>query len=102
MANFVKRLAKFRFSRRLFVPLQPISETDKSEFMEIKWIDGFVIKTSVSAEHSVVIAANKEGLLSLAKQLNDLANENIGSHIHYDEYNSLEDGSCELIIEKID
>lgn len=88
--------------KRLFETLRAKKKLSKSEFMEIKWIDGFVIKTSVSAEHSVVIAANKEGLLSLAKQLNDLANENIGSHIHYDEYNSLEDGSCELIIEKID
>ena len=30
-----------------------------------------------------------------------LAGEEPGSHIHYDEYNSLEDGSDELIIEKI-
>ena len=29
-----------------------------------------------------------------------LAEETPGSHIHYDEYNSLEEGSSELIIEK--
>lgn len=69
--------------------------------MEIKWKDGFTIKVNVLADKSVVIAANKEGLQSFAMQLNDLANEYIGSHIHYDEYTSLEDGSCELIIEKI-
>lgn len=68
--------------------------------MEIKWQDGFSIKVTVDNENQVVISANKEGLLSLATQLKDLADEDIGSHIHYDEYNSLEEGSTELIIEK--
>ncbi len=49
----------------------------------------------------VVIAANREGLLSLAGQLSALADQTPGSHIHYDEYNSLEEGSAELIIAKI-
>ena len=69
--------------------------------MEIKWEDGFTIKVSVEHKNTVLISANKEGLLSLAAQLHTLANEEIGSHIHYDEYNSLEKGSSELIIEKI-
>lgn len=69
--------------------------------MEIKWQDGFTIKVNVENKNQVVISANKEGLLSLATQLNDLADEDIGNHIHYDEYNSLEEGSSELIIEKI-
>ena len=69
--------------------------------MEIKWQDGFTIKVSIDHGNNVVISANKEGLLSLAAQLKELANEETGSHIHYDEYNSLEDGSSELIIEKI-
>lgn len=30
-----------------------------------------------------------------------LANEETGSHIHYDDANSLENGSAELIIERI-
>ena len=66
--------------------------------MEIKWEDGFTIKVSVDDGNTVVISANREGLLSLANQLTALANEHTGSHIHYDEYNSLEDGSSELII----
>lgn len=68
--------------------------------MEMKWKDGYTINVRVE-ERSVVISANKEGLLSLASQLKDLANEDVGSHCHYDEFNSLEDGSPELIIEKI-
>ena len=69
--------------------------------MEIKWQDGFTIKVNVENENQVVISANKAGLLSLATQLKDLADEDKGRHIHYDEYNSLEEGSSELIIEKI-
>lgn len=68
--------------------------------MEINWEDGFTVKVRVEDGGNVVISANKEGLLSLAGQLTDLANEETGCHIHYDAYNSLEDGSSELIIEK--
>ena len=65
--------------------------------MKIEWVDGFEI--SVSIEHGeAVISANREGLLSLAMQLKALAKEKPGSHIHYDEHNSLEDGSADLII----
>ena len=68
--------------------------------MDIAWIDGYEIKVSI--EHgTTVISANREGLLSLAAQLTALANAEIGAHIHYDEYNSLEDGSTELMIERI-
>lgn len=70
--------------------------------MEINWEDGFTIKVRVDDVKTVVISANKEGLLSLASQLRTLANEETGCHIHYDEHNSLEDGSSELIIEKIE
>ena len=68
--------------------------------MEMNWVDGFTIKVRVESGN-VVISANKEGLLSLANQLRTLANEASGTHCHYDEYNSLEDGSSEMIIEKI-
>lgn len=67
----------------------------------MNWIDCFTIKVKVESGN-VIISANKEGLLSLASQLKNLADEAAGSHCHYDAYNSLEDGSCELIIEKIE
>lgn len=67
--------------------------------MDLKWIEGFII--SVKNDGNVTISANKEGLLTLADQLISLANEESGTHIHYDEYNSLEDGSSAMIIEKI-
>ena len=67
--------------------------------MKIEWIDGFEIKTVVENDE-ILISANREGLLSLAKQLAALANGVPGDHIHYDEYNSLEKASAEMTIEK--
>lgn len=66
-----------------------------------KWIDGFEIQTKVE-DGLITIVANKEGLLSLANHLLNLAQNEVpsGSHIHLDEYNSLEEGSRELIIQK--
>ena len=68
--------------------------------MEMEWKAGFTIKTRIE-NGAAVISANREGLLSLAAQMTALANGEIGAHVHYDEYNSLEDGSAELIIERI-
>ena len=65
--------------------------------MDITWEDGFSIKVKVDSG-TVIISANKEGLRSLAKQLTTLAEALPGSHIHYDEDNSLEEGSAEMII----
>ena len=70
--------------------------------MDIEWEDGFAVKVSVDEGSTVVISANREGLLSLARQLTAMANEEVGSHIHYDEYKSLEEGAHEMIIEKIE
>lgn len=69
--------------------------------MRIRWEEGFKIGVSVS-EGEATISANREGLLSLANILADLANERSGAHIHLSEDNSLEDGSAELIIERVD
>ena len=68
--------------------------------MKAEWVDGFEIR--VTAEKGeTVISANREGMLSLAKHLTALADGTPGDHIHYDESNSLEEGSAELIIERI-
>ena len=68
--------------------------------MKVEWVDGSEIR--VRAEGGgTVISANREGLLSLAKQMTALAEEPPGSHIHYDENNSLEAGSAELIVERV-
>ena len=66
--------------------------------MEISWEEDFAIRVK-SVRGVVVVSANREGLLSLAAQLMALAEAQPGSHIHYDESNSLEEGSAEMIIE---
>ena len=68
--------------------------------MHIEWVDGFEIRVTADRQEAV-ISANRAGLLSLARQLEALANGAPGDHIHYDENNSLEEGSAELIIERL-
>ena len=68
--------------------------------MIVKWVDGFSI--TVKEDNGIVtISANREGLQSLAGQLATLADGVPGDHIHYDEQNSLEEGSAEMIIERV-
>ena len=67
--------------------------------MIMGWIDGFEIRTAVKS-NNIVISANREGLLSLAKHLTALADGEPGDHVHYDEVNSLEEGATEIIIER--
>ena len=69
--------------------------------MKIRWIDGASLRV-LSENGTATICANREGLLSLARQLTDLAEETPGSHIHYDDTNSLEDGSDQLIVELVE
>jgi hypothetical protein len=66
------------------------------------WEDDFQIIVHES-NNQTLIRANKAGLTSLAIQLLTLAQDILpsGRHLHYDESNSLESGSKELIIEKI-
>ena len=60
--------------------------------MTLKWEGNFKIKVS-----------DTDGLVSLANHLLNLSQSSVqtGTHLHFDENNSLEDGSLDLIIEKI-
>ena len=68
--------------------------------MEMKWTDGFEIRVRID-HGAAVISANSAGLRSLADQFSALAETAPGSHIHYDEYNSLEAGSAGMIVERM-
>ena len=68
--------------------------------MNIEWIEGSEISVRISGDKEITVSANREGLLSLAGQLKTLAEGKPGDHIHYDEYNSLEEGSSQMLIEK--
>lgn len=70
--------------------------------MDFKWENGFSIAVRVEEDGTVVLSANKEGLLSLANHLVALAQQPQCGHFHLDEHNSLDDGSAELIVERID
>ena len=58
--------------------------------------------TNYSNEKECVITANKEGLISLARQFLTLAQCPINNHYHLDSFVGLEDGSDELVICKDD
>lgn len=75
-----------------------IPEYDSNKGMEYLWEDGFEIRTEVSGS-AIKISANREGLISMATHLLTLAEMPIRGHLHYDDINSLEDGSVELVIE---
>ena len=65
----------------------------------MKWIEGHSIGVRIDGG-TAIVSANREGLLSLANCLSELADSPAGSHFHLDEYNALEDGSTQLILEK--
>ena len=70
--------------------------------MKTEWEEGFKIFVHTRNNHEATISANKKGLLSLACQRRSLAEGKQGDHIHYDEYQSLEEGSLEMIIERVE
>ena len=67
--------------------------------MKLNWENDFQITAKIE-DKIIHISANRAGLISLANHLTALAQEVPGSHIHLDEFNSLEDNSNELIIER--
>jgi hypothetical protein len=79
-----------------------IPEYNESNGMKLEWEDGFKIEVQEQSPRSILIKANKAGLFSLARHLLALSVSSIpaGYHLHFDDLNSLEDGSCELVIEK--
>lgn len=69
--------------------------------LKYEWESGFEIKAEIN-EGVIIISANKAGLISLAKHMLVLAQDAVpvGHHMHFDEYNSLEESSAQLIIDK--
>lgn len=74
---------------------------DKTNGLKCNWENGFEIEVQDQAG-AIRIIANKEGLQSLANHLLNLAQDEVpkGYHLHFDQHNSLVEGSLELIIEK--
>ena len=78
-----------------------LEDYSKEEGIKLKWENGFNIRVEREGDE-VLILANKAGLISLANHLLTLSQDEVleGTHIHLDEYNSLEENSLDIIIEK--
>jgi hypothetical protein len=79
-----------------------IPEYDSNKGFSYKWENGFEIKIG-REDNTIVLSANKAGLLSLANHCINLAQDDVpfNYHLHFDQSNSLEDGSLELLIQKV-
>jgi hypothetical protein len=79
-----------------------VPDYSKQNGLQMEWEDGSAISVEI-ANASILIEANRAGLVSLARLLLTLAGERVpaGHHWHLDDSNSLEDGSSDLIIEKM-
>ncbi len=67
-----------------------------------EWADEGRVNVRRDVDGSVIIEANADGLISLAKLFLFLALESVpaGSHSHQGDYNDLDDGSLELTVAK--
>jgi hypothetical protein len=79
-----------------------VPQYQTEEGIKTTWDNDFIFE-SVFQGNSIVIKANEAGLRSIARHLLTLAQYEVpaGCHIHYDDLNSLEDGSFEIILEKL-
>ncbi len=68
----------------------------------LNWEGNFKIKVS-DITGSILIEGNTDGVVPLENHLLNLSQSPVstGTHLHLDEHNSLEEGSLDLIIEKI-
>lgn len=85
------------FSHKMYVDVPEYT----GHRLELVWDPDFTIHVS-SADGSVTIEANSQGLISLARHMLALVQANVPehSHFHLDMYNALEEGSSELIVVK--
>ncbi|MBR4450422.1 MAG: hypothetical protein IKS39_01130 [Clostridia bacterium] len=58
-------------------------KSEECRIMEIKWEDGFKISIKSDGK-TIILSANREGLISLARILDSLSAELPGSHFHLD------------------
>lgn len=78
-----------------------VPDYNSEEGIKYIWENNFEIEVRGNGAE-IVLIANKAGLISLATHFLTLAEDSVmpGVHLHYDENNSLEEGSYDLIIQK--
>ena len=71
------------------------------EGLDVVWENGSKYAIKI-ADNTVMISANKNALISIAKQMIYMACNNlpVGSHVHYDSFFTETNGEYELVIEK--
>lgn len=69
--------------------------------LRLHWVEGGELAVTLQAG-AVCVRGNPAGLTSLAGHLLNLAQAGmpVGHHLHLDEYNALEEGSLEVILER--
>ena len=79
-----------------------VPDYEEQVHLRFEWDEGFEIILERNAD-GVAIKANAPGLISLARHMLMLAQLDVpaGSHLHLTEGCELEDGSGELIIDKL-
>ena len=79
-----------------------IPDTEPRNGMHFNWTDGWEFQSTFDHDE-VVFAANKEGLLSLANHLINLAQDQFpsGHHFHFDRGVELSDDSVAVVFMKI-
>jgi len=70
--------------------------------LQLLWEPAPEITAVLDPDGAVIVTANPDGLVSLARHLLALAQESVpaGRHIHLDAFNALEDDSVGLILER--
>jgi hypothetical protein len=77
-----------------------VPEYTAAEGLRFAWDDDARIEVGSDADGSVVIAANRAGLVTLARHLLTLAQDEVpsGSHLHLEDDTGLEGGSIALVL----
>lgn len=78
-----------------------VPDYDPSRGVRTQWEHGAEIAVAFDGR-GVVISANAEGLMTLARTMLAVASAHVGSHMHLDDIGGLQEGSAELIIELVD
>ena len=78
-----------------------IPNPEESSGLQAVWDEEFELFLEIK-EGSAILSANKAGLISLARHILLLARDEFpsGHHWHFDDLNSMNEGSAELIIGK--
>ncbi len=78
-----------------------LPDYERNEGFIYEW--GSNTKVSISGSNPIIIQANQQGLMDMAKILLSLAQPEVpdGIHVHLDDQNTLQKGSNEIIIERM-